>query len=85
MQTEGLLKQSQQLAGELQTQQRELQQTNISSSKKRSSSPNATSTWSAEPETEQARRVGGAGTELALTSKYKSEFSPTCRTSFEHR
>src|SRR5438105_15229566 len=28
MQTEGLLKQSQQLAGELQTQQRELQQTN---------------------------------------------------------
>jgi len=33
MQTEGLLKQSQQLAGELQAQQKELQQTNDSSSR----------------------------------------------------
>ncbi len=43
MQTEGLLKQSQQLATELQTQQRELQQTNEQLEQRHSSSKNETS------------------------------------------
>jgi signal transduction histidine kinase/DNA-binding response OmpR family regulator len=75
MQTEGLLTQSQQLAAELQTQQRELQQTTSSWSRRRSSSPSATSRWRQEP----GDRAGPArseekATDSALTSKYKSEF-----------
>jgi len=46
MQTEGLLKQSQQLAGELQTQQRNCSRPMNSLSKRLNSSPNATSKWS---------------------------------------
>ena len=47
MQTEGFLKQSQQLAGELQTQQKELSKPTSSWSRKPSSSPSATSRSSA--------------------------------------
>ena len=46
MQTEGLLKQSQQLAAELQTQQKELQQTNDQLELKPSSSQSVTWKWS---------------------------------------
>src|SRR5262249_48879484 len=69
MQTEGLLKQSQQLAAELQAQQRELQQTNDQLEQK------AQQLAESNAEIEQARRAleEKAG-ELALTSKYKSEF-----------
>jgi len=47
MQTEGLLKESQQLATELQSQQRELQQTNEQLEQKAQQLPSATSKWSA--------------------------------------
>jgi len=69
MQTEGLLKQSQQLAAELQSQQSELQQTNDQLEQK------AQQLAESNAEIEQARRAleEKAG-ELALTSKYKSEF-----------
>src|SRR5205085_4330322 len=76
MQTEGLLKQSQQLAGELQTQQRELQQTNEQLEQK--AAQLAERNFEVErknQEIEQARRaLEEKATELALTSKYKSEF-----------
>jgi len=76
MQTEGLLKQSQQLAGELQTQQRELQQTNEQLEQK--AQQLAERNFEVErknQEIEQARRaLEDKATELALTSKYKSEF-----------
>ncbi len=69
MQTEGLLKQSQQLAGELQTQQAELQQTNDQLEQK------AQQLAESNVEIEQARRaLEEKASELALTSKYKSEF-----------
>jgi len=69
MQTEGLLKQSQQLAGELQTQQRELQTTNEQLEQK------AQQLAEKNQEIEQARRaLEEKASELALTSKYKSEF-----------
>jgi len=76
MQTEGLLKQSQQLAGELQTQQRELQQTNDQLEQKAQQLAERNVEVEAKnQEIEQARRAleEKAG-ELALTSKYKSEF-----------
>ncbi|MEA2903647.1 MAG: hypothetical protein QOI12_1034, partial [Alphaproteobacteria bacterium] len=76
MQTEGLLKQSQQLAGELQTQQKELQQTNEQLEQKAQQlAERNVEVERKNQEIEQARRaVEEKATELALTSKYKSEF-----------
>jgi signal transduction histidine kinase len=76
MQTEGLLKQSQQLATELQTQQRELQQTNDQLEQKAQQlAEQNVEVERKNQEIEQARRaVEEKATELALTSKYKSEF-----------
>ena len=76
MQTEGLLKQSQQLAGELQTQQRELQQTNEQLEQKAQQlAEQNVEVERKNQEIEQARRaLEEKATELALTSKYKSEF-----------
>ena len=76
MQTEGLLKQSQQLAGELQTQQRELQQTNDQLEQKAQQLADRNDEVEAKnQEIEQARRaLEEKAAELALTSKYKSEF-----------
>ncbi|MGH8635904.1 MAG: response regulator, partial [Burkholderiales bacterium] len=76
MQTEGLLKQSQQLAGELQTQQRELQQTNEQLEQKAQQlAERNVEVERKNQEIELARRaVEEKATELALTSKYKSEF-----------
>ncbi|WP_458574519.1 HAMP domain-containing protein [Ensifer sp. Root423] len=76
MQTEGLLKQSQQLATELQTQQRELQQTNEQLEQKAQQlEERNVEVEGKNQEIEQARRaLEEKATELALTSKYKSEF-----------
>ncbi|WOH54196.1 HAMP domain-containing protein [Bradyrhizobium sp. sBnM-33] len=76
MQTEGLLKQSQQLAGELQTQQKELQQTNEQLEQKAQQlAERNVEVERKNQEIEQARRaLEEKATELALTSKYKSEF-----------
>jgi HAMP domain-containing protein/CheY-like chemotaxis protein/signal transduction histidine kinase len=76
MQTEGLLKQSQQLAGELQAQQRELQKTNDQLEQKAQQLAERNVEVEAKnQEIERARRaVEEKATELALTSKYKSEF-----------
>ncbi len=76
MRTERLLKQSQQLAGELQTQQKELQQTNEELANKAQllAEQNAEVERKNE-EIEMARRaLEEKATELALTSRYKSEF-----------
>ncbi len=76
MQTEGLLKQSQQLATELQSQQRELQQTNEQLEQKAQQlAERNVEVERKNQEIEQARRaLEEKATELALTSKYKSEF-----------
>jgi CheY-like chemotaxis protein len=76
MQTEGLLKQSQQLAAELQTQQKELQQTNEQLGQKAQQlAERNVEVERKNQEIEQARRaVEEKAAELALTSKYKSEF-----------
>ena len=76
MQTEGLLKQSQQLATELQTQQAELQQTNDQLAQKAQQlAERNVEVERKNQEIEQARRaLEEKATELALTSKYKSEF-----------
>jgi CheY-like chemotaxis protein/signal transduction histidine kinase/HAMP domain-containing protein len=76
MQTEGLLKQSQQLAGELQTQQKELQQTNEQLAQKAQQlAEQNVEVERKNQEIEQARRaLEEKAEELALTSKYKSEF-----------
>ena len=76
MQTEGLLKQSQQLAGELQAQQRELQATNEQLEQKAQQlAERNVEVERKNQEIEQARRaLEEKATELALTSKYKSEF-----------
>jgi len=76
MQTEGLLKQSQQLAIELQTQQRELQQTNEQLEQKAQQlAERNVEVERKNQEIEQARHaVEEKAAELALTSKYKSEF-----------
>ena len=76
MQTEGLLKQSQQLAGELQAQQRELQQTNDQLEQKAQQlAERNVEVERKNQEIEQARRaLEEKAAELALTSKYKSEF-----------
>jgi len=76
MRTEGLLKQSQELAGELQAQQKELQQTNEELGRKAQqlAAQNA-EVERKNQEIEQARRaVEEKAAELALTSRYKSEF-----------
>jgi CheY-like chemotaxis protein/signal transduction histidine kinase/HAMP domain-containing protein len=76
MKTEGLLKQSQQLATELQTQQKELQEKNeqLAQKAQQLAEQNAEVERKNE-EIEQARRaLEEKADELALTSKYKSEF-----------
>ncbi|MEO6184920.1 MAG: response regulator, partial [Steroidobacteraceae bacterium] len=76
MRTERLLQQSQELAGELQTQQRELQQTNEElATKARLLAEQNAEVERKNQEIELARRAleEKAG-ELALTSRYKSEF-----------
>ncbi|MGE5539200.1 MAG: response regulator, partial [Gemmatimonas sp.] len=76
MRTEGLLKQSQQLAIELQTQQTELQQTNEQLAQKAQQlAERNVEVERKNQEIEQARRaLEEKAAELALTSKYKSEF-----------
>ena len=76
MRTEGLLKQSQQLATELQTRQTELQRTNEELAEKaRQLADQNEEVERKNREIEQARRaVEEQAAELALTSKYKSEF-----------
>jgi HAMP domain-containing protein/CheY-like chemotaxis protein/signal transduction histidine kinase len=76
MQTEGLLKQSQQLAAELQTQQGELQETNDKLEQKAQQlAEQNVEVERKNQEIEQARRaLEEKAEELALTSKYKSEF-----------
>jgi len=76
MQTEGLLKQSQQLATELQMQQKELQQTNEQLAQKAQQlAEQNVEVERKNQEIEQARgALEGKAKELALTSKYKSEF-----------
>ncbi|MGB7190467.1 MAG: HAMP domain-containing protein [Acidobacteriaceae bacterium] len=76
MQTEGLLKQSQQLATELQVQQKELQQTNEQLGQKAQQlAEQNVEVERKNQQIEQARReIEGKAKELALTSKYKSEF-----------
>jgi HAMP domain-containing protein/CheY-like chemotaxis protein/signal transduction histidine kinase len=76
MRTEGLLKQSQQLAVELQTQQKELQQTNEElATKARLLAEQNQEVERKNQEIELARRaLEEKATELALTSRYKSEF-----------
>jgi HAMP domain-containing protein/CheY-like chemotaxis protein/signal transduction histidine kinase len=76
MKTEGLLKQSQQLAVELQMQQRELQQTNEQLAQKAQQlAERNVEVERKNQEIEQARRaLEEKAAELALTSKYKSEF-----------
>ena len=76
MRTEGLLKQSQELAGELQAQQKELQQTNDELANKAQllAEQNA-EVERKNQEIELARRaLEEKAAELALTSRYKSEF-----------
>jgi CheY-like chemotaxis protein/signal transduction histidine kinase len=76
MQTEGLLKQSQQLATELQSQQKELQQTNEQLAQK--AQQLAEQNVEVERKNQEIEQARGAleekAKELALTSKYKSEF-----------
>ncbi len=76
MRTEGLLKQSQQLAGELQAQQTELQQTNDElASKAKLLAEQNVEVERKNQEIELARRaLEEKAAELALTSRYKSEF-----------
>ena len=76
MQTEGLLKQSQQLATELQMQQKELQQTNEQLAQKAQQlAEQNVEVERKNQEIEQTRRaLEEKAKELALTSKYKSEF-----------
>src|SRR4029078_3558341 len=76
MQTEALLKQSRQLAGEWQTQQRELQQTNdqLGQKAQQLAEQNA-EVERKNHEIEQARRaLEGKANELALDSTYKAAF-----------
>jgi CheY-like chemotaxis protein/HAMP domain-containing protein len=76
MQTENLLEQSQELAGELQSQQRELQQTNEQlESKAQQLAERNVEVERKNQEIELARlALEEKAKELALTSKYKSEF-----------
>jgi HAMP domain-containing protein/CheY-like chemotaxis protein/signal transduction histidine kinase len=76
MKTEGLLKQSQQLAGELQAQQKELQEKNEQLAQK--AQQLAEQNAEVERKNQEIEQARGAleekADELALTSKYKSEF-----------
>ncbi len=76
MRTEGLLTQSQQLAGELQAQQTELQQTNAElANKAKLLAEQNVEVERKNQEIELARRaLEEKAAELALTSRYKSEF-----------
>ena len=76
MQTEGLLKQSQQLAGELQARQNELQQSNEQLEQKAQQlAERNVEVERKNQEIEHARRaLEEKAAELALTSKYKSDF-----------
>src|ERR1041385_3653633 len=76
MKTEGLLKQSQQLASELQSQQKELQEKNEQLAQKAQQlAEQNVEVERKNQQIEQARRaVEEKADELALTSKYKSEF-----------
>jgi HAMP domain-containing protein/CheY-like chemotaxis protein/signal transduction histidine kinase len=76
MKTEGLLKQSQQLATELQTRQKQLQQTNEQLAQKAQElAEQNVEVERKNRQIEQARRaLEEKAAELALTSKYKSEF-----------
>jgi signal transduction histidine kinase/DNA-binding response OmpR family regulator len=76
MRTENLLKQSQSLAGELQSQQEELQQTNAELGEKaRLLAEQNAEVERKNREVEQARQaLEEKARQLALTSKYKSEF-----------
>jgi len=76
MQTESLLKQSQQLAGELTAQQKEMQQKNEQLAQKAQElAEQNVEVERKNQEIEHARRaVEEKAAELALTSKYKSEF-----------
>ncbi|MEJ0084178.1 MAG: HAMP domain-containing protein [Pseudomonadota bacterium] len=76
MRTEGLLKQSQELAGELQAQQVELQTTNEEmASKARLLAEQNAEVERKNNEIEQARKaLEEKAAELALTSRYKTEF-----------
>jgi HAMP domain-containing protein/CheY-like chemotaxis protein len=76
MRTENLLHQSQQLTVELQSQQKELQQTNVALAQKaRQLAEQNVEVKRKSQEVEQARRaLEEKAAELALTSKYKSEF-----------
>jgi HAMP domain-containing protein/CheY-like chemotaxis protein/signal transduction histidine kinase len=76
MRTEGLLTQSQQLAGELQAQQSELQQTNAElANKAKLLAEQNVEVERKNQEIELARRaLEEKAAELALTSRYKSEF-----------
>ncbi|MBI4905345.1 MAG: HAMP domain-containing protein [Acidobacteria bacterium] len=76
MKTEALLKQSQQLAGELQTQQKELQEKNEQLAQKAQQlAEQNVEVERKNQQIEQARRaLEEKADELALTSKYKSEF-----------
>jgi HAMP domain-containing protein/signal transduction histidine kinase/DNA-binding response OmpR family regulator len=76
MRTEGLLKQSQELAGELQSQQTELQQTNEEiATKARLLAEQNVEVERKNQEIEQARKaLEEKAAELALTSRYKTEF-----------
>jgi HAMP domain-containing protein/signal transduction histidine kinase/DNA-binding response OmpR family regulator len=76
MRTEGLLKQSQELAGELQAQQKELQQTNEElANKAQLLAEQNHEVERKNQEIELARRaLEEKAAELALTSRYKSEF-----------
>ena len=76
MRTELLLSQSQQLAGELQSQQKELQQTNEDIAlKAKLLAEQKTEVEAKNQQIEQARRsLEEKAEELALTSRYKSEF-----------
>jgi CheY-like chemotaxis protein/signal transduction histidine kinase/HAMP domain-containing protein len=76
MQTEGLLKQSQELAAELQIRQKELQQTNEELEQK--AQQLAERNVEVERKNQEIEQARGAleekATELALASKYKSDF-----------
>jgi CheY-like chemotaxis protein/signal transduction histidine kinase len=76
MRTEGLLRQSQELAGELQAQQVELQQTNEEiATKARLLAEQNVEVERKNQEIEQARKaLEEKAAELALTSRYKTEF-----------
>jgi len=85
MQTEGLLKQSQQLASELQFRQKELQQTNEQLAL--SSSPNRTSRWSARTRRSSRPAARSRARRASWRSRPSTSptSSPTCRTSSGRR